>query len=142
MNYGTRLTLEGKITSLFQMDPVLPAQFQDTFQRKTYLQPEKTLMLAVLEDAIMCFQRYAGARNGKTRQMFREAEGWILEKDSRWFFSFEQICASLGLEPAYVRHGLIREKEKITARSLGGTNGPADGTGKKRCKKKKIALAA
>ena len=124
------------------MDPVLPVQFQDTFQRKTYLQPEKTLMLAVLEDAIMCFQRYAGARNGKTRQMFREAEGWILEKDSRWFFSFEQICASLGLEPAYVRHGLIRGKEKITARSLEGRHGPADGTGKKRCKRKKIALAA
>ncbi len=142
MNYGTRLTFEDRVASLFQLDPVLPAQYQETFQRKTHLEPEKTLMLAVLEDAILCFQRYAGVRNGKTRRLFRDAEDWILEKDSKWFFSFDQICSSLGLEPAYVRHGLIREKEKSRAPSVEANHGPAGGTGKKKCKRKRIALAA
>jgi hypothetical protein len=36
-----------------------------TFQRKSYLEPEKKLMLAVLEDAIACFQKYAFARDRK-----------------------------------------------------------------------------
>jgi hypothetical protein len=142
MNFGTRLTFEDRVASLFQLDPVLPAQYQETFQRKTHLEPEKTLMLAVLEDAILCFQRYARARNGKTRRLFRDAEDWILEKDSRYFFSFEQICASLGLEPAYVRHGLMKEKEKLTLRSFNAKHGPGGGTGKKKCKRKRSALAA
>jgi len=141
MNYGTRLTFDDRVASLFQLDPVLPAQYQETFQRKTHLAPEKTLMLAVLEDAILCFQRYAGARNGKTRRLFRDAEDWILEKDDKWFFSFDQICLSLGFEPGYIRLGLMKEKEKSTARAFNTEHGPEDGTGKK-CKRKRIALAA
>jgi hypothetical protein len=142
MNYGTRLTYEDRVASLFQLDPVLPAQYQETFQRTTHLEPEKTLMLAVLEDAILCFQRYAGARNGKTRRLFRDAEDWILEKESKWFFSFDQICLSLGFEPGYIRLGLMKEKEKLTARAFNAKHGPGGGTGKKKCKRKRIALAA
>jgi hypothetical protein len=142
MNYGTRLTFEDRVATLFQLDPVLPAQYQETFQRKTHLEPEKTLMLAVLEDAILCFQRYAGARNGKTRRLFRDAEDWILEKESKWFFSFDQICSFLGFEPGYIRLGLMREKEKLSARAFNAKHGPGGGTGKKKCKRKRIALAA
>jgi len=142
MNYGTRLTFDDKVASLFQLDPVLPAQYQETFRRKTHLEPEKTLMLAVLEDAILCFQRYALARTGKTGQLFRDAEEWILEKDTRWFFSFEQICDALGFEPGYIRHGLMRGKEKSRAPSVEANHGPGGGTGKKKCKRKRIALAA
>jgi hypothetical protein len=142
MNYGTRLTYEDRVASLFQLDPVLPAQYQETFQRTTHLEPEKTLMLAVLEDAILCFQRYAGARNGKTRRLFRDAEDWILEKESKWFFSFDQICLSLGFEPGYIRLGLMKEKEKLTAASFNAKHGPGGGTGKKKCRRKKIPLAA
>lgn len=142
MNYGTRLTIEDRVATLFQMDPVLPAEFQDTFRRKTHLEPEKTLMLAVLEDAITCFQKYARARHSKNKQMFREAEEWILEKDSKYFFSFEHICASLGFEPEYVRHGLIKKIEKLTAPSLAPKHRPSGDSGKKRSKRRKVQLAA
>ncbi|HEY3305787.1 MAG TPA: hypothetical protein VGL70_19850 [Candidatus Binatia bacterium] len=142
MNYGTRLTIEDKVSSLFQLDPVLPAEYQDTFRRRTYLEPEKTLMLAVLEDAITCFQKYARARHSKTKHLFREAEEWILEKDSKYFFSFEQICASLGFEPGYVRNGLIKEKEKLTAPTLTPKHRPTGENGKKRSKRGKVRLAA
>jgi hypothetical protein len=142
MNYGTRLTIEDKVSSLFHLDPVIPAEYQDTFRRKTHLEPEKTLMLAVMEDAITCFQKYARARHSKTKQMFREAEEWILEEDGRYFFSFEQICASLGFEPGYVRHGLIKEKEKLTTPSLAPKHRPTGDSGKKRSKRRKVQLAA
>jgi len=142
MNYGTRLTIEDKVSSLFHLDPVIPAEYQDTFRRRTHLEPEKTLMLSVLEDAIECFQKHAQARNRKAKHLFREAEEWILEKDSRYFFSFEQICASLGFEPEYMRHGLINEKEKLTARSLPPKHRPTGDSGKKRSKRRKVQLAA
>jgi hypothetical protein len=43
--------------------------------------------------------------------MFQDAEEWILEKDTDWPFSFETICEVLGLNPDYVRQGLVRWKE-------------------------------
>lgn len=142
MNYGTRLTIEDKVSTLFHMDPVLPAEYQDTFRRKTHLEPEKTLMLAVLEDAITCLQKYARARHSKSKQMFREAEEWIMEQDNNYFFSFEQICSSLGFEPGYVRHGLLKEKEKLTAPAVAPKHRPTGDSGKKSSKRRKIQLAA
>ena len=63
-------------------------------------------MLAVLDDVIECFQKYAGARDGKGGRLFREAEEWILERDSEWLFSFDNICDVLNLDPSYIRRGL------------------------------------
>lgn len=138
MSYGTRLTVDDKIRSLFQLDPVLPALYQNTFQRRLPLLPEKTLMLAVLEDAIECFQKYATSRSPKTRQLYEEAEEWILEQDSEWLFSFTQVCATLGWNPQYIRKGLLREHLRNRARpNKEGGNG-----GGSRCKKKKPRLAA
>ena len=63
-------------------------------------------MLAVLEDAIECFKKCAGARDGKRERIFLEVEEWILERDSDWPFSFENICDILDLDPNYIRRGL------------------------------------
>lgn len=68
-------------------------------------------MLAVLDDAIACFQKYIFARDRKGKTLFREAEEWILEENSDWPFSFETICEVLGFNPDYVRTGLMRRKE-------------------------------
>jgi hypothetical protein len=81
------------------------------------LEPEKRLMLAVIEDAVACFQKYIHARDTRGRTMFREAEQWILEKNSDGLFSFESVCEVLGLNPDYVRHGLMQWKEaKLASR--------------------------
>jgi len=118
MNHEIGLSVEEKVGSLFQPDSLLSAQFFDTFRRKTLLEPEKRLMLAVLEDAVACFQKYVHARDGRGKTMFQEAEEWILERDSDWLFSFEGICDILGLNPDYVRQGLVRWKEaSLAARS-------------------------
>lgn len=115
MTYETGLSVEEKVTSLFQPDTLLPAQYLETFRRKAHLEPEKRLMLAVLEDAVVCFQKYLLTRDGKGRAMFREAEEWIMEEDSDWLFSFESVCEVLGFDPQYVRQGLVRWKQSKLA---------------------------
>lgn len=112
MNYETGLSVEEKVSSLFQPDTLLPDQYLETFRRKAHLEPEKRLMLVILEDAIACFQKYLFARDGKGKALFREAEEWVMEEGSHWLFSFENICELLELEPGYVRQGLVRWKQK------------------------------
>ncbi len=105
MTYQTGLRVEEKVASLFQPDILLPAQY------KANLEPEKELMLAVLEDAVRCFQKYLFAQHSKGKTMFQEAEQWIFEENSDWLFSFENTCELLGMDPCYVRQGLLRWKE-------------------------------
>lgn len=142
MTYETGLSMEEKVASLFQPDPLLPAQYFETFRRKTPVEPEKRLMLAVLEDGIMCFQKYALEQNSKAKRLFREAEDWILEEGSDWLFSFESICAVLGLDPNYIRHGLIQDSEKLLTQSLKAKHRLTHEAMKKTCKKRKYRLAA
>ena len=103
--------VEDRIASLFQPDTLLAEQYLETYRRKTHLEPEKRLMLAILEDAVACFQKYVSAQRPKEKALFKEVEEWFMEKDSDCFFSFENICESLGLDPDYLRKGLVQWKE-------------------------------
>ena len=118
MAYDASLGVEEKMGSLFQPDTLLPAQYFDTVCRKANSEPEKKLMLAILEDTVDCFQKYIFARDGRGKGIFREAEDWILEENSDRLFSFETVCDALGFNPSYVRQGLLRWKEmKLAERS-------------------------
>lgn len=118
MSYETGLSMEERVTSLFQPDILLPDQYLETFRRKFHLEPEKKLMLAVLEDAIACFQKYVFARDGKGKVLFREAEEWVQEKSGDWLFSFANVCETLGFAPDYLRQGLMQWKaNKLESRA-------------------------
>jgi hypothetical protein len=108
-----------RIASLFEPDTLLSAQYFGNLRRKTLLEPEKRLMLAILEDAINCYQDNLLAKRGRAGRLFTEAEEWILEKGSDWIFSFKNICETLGFNPEYVRQGLLRWKEKKTTKYPG-----------------------
>ena len=82
-------------------------RYFDTFRRSEHLAPEKSLLLAMLEDAIHLFQKYRGARDRAGKERFREVEGWFMRKGNHWLFSFENVCELLGLDPQYVRRGLL-----------------------------------
>jgi hypothetical protein len=112
--YGARqaFNMAERIASLFDQDTLLSTQYFGNLSRKTLLEPERRLMLAILEDAIDCYQNNLLARRGRARRLFTEAEEWILEKGSDWIFSFRNICGTLGFSPEYVRQGLLRWKEK------------------------------
>ena len=117
MDIKTILTAEDKTTVLFRPDTLLAHEYFEIYRRKTHLQPEKRLMFAVLEDAIACFQKYISARDARGKGLFHDAENWILDENSDWLFSFAHICELLGLDPNYLRQGLMRWKEKKLAGS-------------------------
>jgi hypothetical protein len=91
---------------LFEPDALLPAQFYAAFRGGSAVRGEKRLMLAVLEDALDCYQKYAFARDGHGQQLFTEACEWIASESRDWFFSFENICETLEITPEYLRRGL------------------------------------
>jgi hypothetical protein len=91
----------------------------ETLYKKQIREGEEGLMLAVLDNAIECFQKYVLAQREREKRLFREAEEWIVEKDSDWFFSFENICETLQLYPDYIRQGLLCWKEaKLKSHSI------------------------
>jgi hypothetical protein len=115
MSYDTGLSMEERVTSLFQPDTLLPDQYLDTFRRKLHLEPEKKLMLAILEDAIACFQKYVFAHDAKGKALFNEAEEWIEELSGDGVFAFNSVCESLGLNPDYLRRGMAAWKKNVLA---------------------------
>src|SRR5919197_4058402 len=83
----------------------------ERLSKKDTLTGEEKLMLAVLEHAIEYFQKYVLAKHENDKKLFQEAEEWILDKNSDWLYSFENICEVLGLNPDYMRRGLMGWKE-------------------------------
>jgi hypothetical protein len=104
-----------KIASLFQPDLLLSAQYFGNL-RKSLLDPEKKLMFAILEDAISCYQSNLLAYSVRGKRFFEETKNWIVAVGSDWIFSFESVCEALGLNPQYVRQGLLRWEEKYRER--------------------------
>ena len=96
-------------TALQMIDP-MDSGVQESLSRKTLREGEERLMLALLESATEDFQKYIHAQDRRGKELFEAAEEWFLESDSPSFFSFENICEYLQLNPQYVRKGLMRWK--------------------------------
>ena len=105
---GRRNTSNGqdRLASLFEPDVLLPAQFFAAFRRAAGLERERLLMLAVLEDAVDCYQKHSHATEPRGQQLFQEAVEWVESDDRSWLFSFENICDTLEINADYVRRGL------------------------------------
>jgi hypothetical protein len=109
---------------LFQPDTVLAPQFFGTLRRQApRKRGEWQLVVAVLEDAVSCYQKYFLARDNCGQRLFREANEWLMVSqgtatadDGVPAFTFEYICEVLGLEPAYIRHGLQRWRAEQLAK--------------------------
>jgi hypothetical protein len=87
-----------------------------------HLSGEKALMLAVLEDAIRCFQEHLRSPRDNPRRLSRQAEEWARADDWDWPFSFNNVCDTLGLNPHALRTALFRWKDRrLTSRGTDGT---------------------
>jgi hypothetical protein len=99
---------------LIEPETILPSQYYDHFRGRSILEGERRLMLAVLEDGIMCYQKYAGVTRPRSKRLFQEAEGWLFhEAGSSWPFSFEAICGFFDFDPGYLRQRLQRWREQV-----------------------------
>jgi len=115
--------VEDQTASLIGPDTLVPAQYFDRIGADAAFQPEKRLMLAVLEEAIATFQRHAIGNTRRSERLVEEVEEWVAGVGGEWPFSFENICAALDLDAEYLRAGMIRwkEAERRKARSGGPT---------------------
>ncbi len=99
---------EDRYAGFLQPDAMLPQQFFQSLRMKGHADGERRLMIAVLEDAVNCFMKQLHATDPKARQLFLDAEEWITAEDRTWFFSFENVCDTLELNPDYLREGLLK----------------------------------
>jgi hypothetical protein len=116
----TTEAVEEPQASLLQPQTILPDQFFTPLRRPDT--GERLLLLAILQDAVNCFQRFLLAQKASHRRLFREAERWIMEVGRRAadpemhpYFSFEQICAVLGFDADWLRSQLQRWQEQQLA---------------------------
>jgi len=103
---------DSRLPMLFQPDELASDEYQKTFKRTIPFEPEKRLLLAVLEDAIICFQKYFHAQDAKQRRLYEEAVSWILARGDDRAFSFENICETSGLDADYLRMGLLNWRDQ------------------------------
>lgn len=94
---------------------VLPVQFFCGEGARVALQPERRLMLAVLEQAVSTFQRNVSAVGRAGRRELAEVEAWFASDDIEWPYAFVNICHTLGLDVDALRSGLRRWKERRRA---------------------------
>jgi hypothetical protein len=111
--------MDERYPGLFQPDTLLPSQYFDRFRRRSQLDGERRLMLAVLEDAVDMYRKHCGTQ-GRNRALFLDAEAWIDDDDRTWMFSFLNLCDVLDLDGEYLRRGLhaLKARAAGTGRSL------------------------
>ena len=97
------LHLAGVPIGMMQLDIILPSQ---QFGPRRKQAPEQRLMMAVLQDALDCVEKYRFADDPRGRRLFDEAKQWLLAAEPDWPYSFECICAVLDLDVDAVRQRL------------------------------------
>lgn len=110
--------MEERLSSLFQPDALIADEFFGNYRRRMALEPEKALLLAVLEDGVRSFQENLLVEGGKKRVLLDEAREWIFIEDSDRIFSFNSIATALGMNPEYIRRGLRRWEEQTRNKAL------------------------
>ena len=95
----------------FEPDVLIQHKYSDLCRANIYLEPERMLMLAVLEDAIYCFQHFYPPTDHRARDLFRDAQAWFWDDRLDWPYSYANVCQFLGFDVDYLRHGLLRWQE-------------------------------
>ncbi len=118
MNTSSERTWDDAIASSagvrFEPETVVPAQVFDP-RIGASLQPEKRLMLAVLEDAVAVYQRFLLSTRPIDKTEFDDTVAWVWSEDRMWPFSFLNVCDHLNLNADHVRAGLTTWAEKRRA---------------------------
>jgi hypothetical protein len=98
----------------FELDPLTTSQFFEKVGRQASNKSnEACLLLAVLQDAVDCFQMHTP----HAERHFKEAEQWIMKNEpSDALLTFEYVCSVLDLDPDYLRGGLRRWRDSSVAR--------------------------
>jgi hypothetical protein len=85
---------------LFEPDVLIAEQSDAARRRGAALSSEKRLMLAVLQNAVDCYQKYVLADDRLGRELFEEAAKWIESTRNDSLFSFETSARRCRSNPA------------------------------------------
>jgi len=116
---------EDRFAGFLAPDAILPMQFFQSLRSKGRVDGERRLMIAILEDAVNVFMKQLFATDPKARQLYLDAEEWISAQDPSWFFSFENVCNTLDLNPEYLREGLFAWRDAERKRVAEAGNEPS-----------------
>ena len=97
-------------TSLLPYEPDILAcqQYLKNYRRGKPAEPEKALMFAVLVQAVETYQRFAFSESPRGQALFHEAKAWFWSDEVNGIFSFRSICDVSGLNPGFLRRGLMQ----------------------------------
>lgn len=84
--------------------PMLEPQLDDPLCR---LSRERALRFAILMDAIRCLAGSPGGRSRDRLVLARRAEIWVRRRDTRWPFSFDNVCDALNIDAERMRTYLL-----------------------------------
>ena len=110
-------------SSYYQLDD--PANYYRSGDLRIRLAdiPERSLVRAVLANALESYIKYQSAAKPRGQRLFREAEAWFFEPDDGWYLSFENVCEILALDPDYIRHGLRQYAQRHSIKTNLCANG-------------------
>lgn len=102
----TGFSYDDGLATLLQTEAVLPAQFWSGSVAGRD-EPERRLLLAILEDALITLVQHRGRPDLASRRLVNETEKWIASDRRATAFDFAGLCDVLEIDPAYIR-GLLR----------------------------------
>src|SRR5262245_2361293 len=91
-------------SAIVQPEILLPDQVESLRSRERG--GPRALMLAVLEEAILCIRGADRGRAADAREASR-ARRWVRSRDQSWLFSFENVCAALDIDASALRSSLL-----------------------------------
>ena len=69
--------------------------------------PERALLSALLFDGVQAYLSYMMTESARTVDANKEAFFWVNDQNKDYVFSFDCVCEALGINPEYLRLGLI-----------------------------------
>ncbi len=112
------------VVSILGADAGSQQRYLDTFQRSEFLTPEKSLLSAILDDAIHVYRKYQHSKNREGKERYREAQAWIRHHGNDWIFDFDNVCDLLGFNPDFIRRSLSQSKTQPAVHDHRGRRRP------------------
>lgn len=100
------------LSKILEPDTMLPFQFYGKRQLSGHVDGQKKLMLAILQDAVECLEKYRGSRNSIQQELYQDSLNWICDASADWLFCFTNVCDFLGFDPSFMRQSLLAREEK------------------------------
>jgi hypothetical protein len=108
-------------SGFFEPDVMLPSQFLVP-DEEGLGGGERKLMAAILSDGIEAYIAQCTNPLAARRKPINDAREWVETEDEAYVFSFDNVCEALGINPRYLRIGLLRYVAGVGEGRIRGEN--------------------